>query len=95
MYILLALIGACALGIGAHYLIGGRDLRGVAVTPGIATAVAAVVYTGLQWAGIGEGDVLLWLASVLGSVVVAVAATLALVAARRRSDAAAKAALGI
>ncbi len=95
MYILLALIGACALGIAAHFLIGGRELRGVAVTPAIATAIAAVVYTAMQWAGVGEGSVWLWLASVLGAVVLASVATVALVAARRRSDAAARAALGI
>lgn len=95
MYILLALIGACALGIGTHYLIGGRDLRGVAVTPAIATAVSAIAYTGLQWAGLGEDSIWLWLASVLGAVAVAVLATVAIVAVRRRSDAQAKAALGI
>ncbi|MDQ0725977.1 hypothetical protein [Microbacterium sp. W4I20] len=95
MYILLALIGACALGIGAHYLIGGRELRGVVVTPAIATAAAAILYTSLQWAGVGEDSIWLWLASVLGAVVVAVLATLALVALRRRSDAEARAALGI
>jgi hypothetical protein len=95
MYILLALIGACALGILAHYLIAGRELRGVVVTPAIATAVSAVVYTGLQWLGLGEDSIWLWLASVLGAAAIAVVATLALVAARRRSDAEAKAALGI
>ena len=95
MYILLALIGACALGIGAHFLIGDRDLRGVAVTPAIATALSGVVYATMQWAGVGEDSVWLWLASVLGAVVVAWVATVALVAARRRADAAAKAALGI
>lgn len=95
MYILLALVGACALGIGAHYLIGGRALRGVVVTPAIATAASAIIYTSLQWAGVGEDSIWLWLASVLGAVGVAVLATLALVAVRRRSDAEAKAALGI
>ena len=95
MYILLALIGACALGIAAHFMIGGRELRGVALTPAIATALAAVVYTGLQWLGVGEDSVWLWLASVLGAVVVAAALTVAIVAHRRRSDATAKAALGI
>jgi uncharacterized membrane protein YeaQ/YmgE (transglycosylase-associated protein family) len=95
MYILLALIGACALGILAHYLIAGRELRGVVVTPAIATAVSAIAYTGLQWLGLGEDSIWLWLASVLGAAVIAVVATLALVAARRRSDAEAKAALGI
>lgn len=95
MYILLALVAACALGIAAHYLIGGRELRGVAVTPAIATAAAAVVYTALQWAGLGEDSVWLWLASVLGAVAIAAVATLAIVAARRRSDAEARSALGI
>ncbi|WP_372967432.1 hypothetical protein [Microbacterium sp.] len=95
MYILLALIGACVLGIAAHYVIGGRELRGVAVTPAIATALAAAIYTGMQWLGVGEDSIWLWLASVLGSVVIAAAATAALVAVRRRSDASARAALGI
>ncbi|MCS3441793.1 MULTISPECIES: hypothetical protein [Microbacterium] len=95
MYILLALIGACVLGIAAHFMIDGRELRGVALTPAIATAVAAAVYTGLQWLGVGEDSIWLWLASVLGSVVVAAALTIAIVAWRRRSDAAAKVALGI
>ena len=95
MYILLALIGACALGIAAHFMIGGRELRGVVLTPAVATALAAVVYTGLQWAGVGEDSIWLWLASVLGSVVAAAAATVALVRFRRRADASARAALGI
>ncbi|WP_217183449.1 hypothetical protein [Streptomyces sp. AC495_CC817] len=95
MYILLALIGACVLGIGVHYLIGGRDLRGVIVTPAIATATAAATYTGMQWAGVGEDSVWLWLASLLGSIVVAAVVTLGLVASRRRSDAQARASLGI
>lgn len=95
MYILLALVAACVLGIAAHYLIGGRDLRGVAVTPAVSTVAAGVIYTAMQWAGVGEGSVWLWLASIVGSAAVAVLATLALVATRRRSDAEAKAALGI
>ncbi|MEV8175416.1 hypothetical protein [Microbacterium sp. NPDC079176] len=95
MYILLALVGACALGIAAHYMIGGRELRGVALTPAVATALAAVVYTGLQWLGVGEDSIWLWLASVVGSVGIAAVATVVIVASRRRSDAAAKAALGI
>ncbi|MBT2475685.1 hypothetical protein J7E68_14165 [Microbacterium sp. ISL-103] len=95
MFILLALIGACALGIAAHYVIGGRELRGVALTPAMATALAAIVYTGLQWLGVGEDSIWLWLASVIGSVLIAAVVTVAIVASRRRSDATAKAALGI
>ncbi|MFJ4224606.1 hypothetical protein [Microbacterium sp. NPDC089695] len=95
MYILLALIGACALGIAAHFAVPGRELRGVALTPAIATAVSAIAYTGLQWLGLAEDNILLWLASVLGAVVVAAIATALIVAIRRRTDAEAKAALGI
>lgn len=95
MYILLALVGACVLGIAAHFLIGGRELRGVALAPAIATAVSAIVYTALQWAGVGEDSVWLWLASTLGAAAVAALATAALTAARRRGDEQRRAALGI
>lgn len=95
MYILLALIGACALGIGLHFLLPRRELRGVAVTPGIAVAAAAIVYTLMQWGGVGEDSIWLWLASVIGSLVIAAVATAAISAARVRSDAAHKTALGI
>ena len=95
MYILLALIGACALGIAVHFLIADRELRGVALAPTIATAVSAIAYTGLQWAGVGEDSIWLWLASVLGAVAIAAVATLAITALRKRSDADARVALGI
>ena len=95
MYILLALVAACSLGIGLHYLLPKRDLRGVTVTPGIATALAALVYTGLQWAGVAESSFWLWLASIGGGLIVAALGTLAISAARTRSDADKKAALGI
>ncbi|MEV8169648.1 hypothetical protein [Microbacterium sp. NPDC077486] len=95
MYILLALVGACVLGIAAHFLIGGRERRGVALAPAIATAVSAIVYTALQWAGVGEESVWLWLASTLGAAAVAALATAALTAARRRGDEQRRAALGI
>jgi hypothetical protein len=95
MYILLALIGACALGIAAHFLIGDRELRGVALTPAIATAVSAITYTAMQWSGVGEDSIWLWLASVLGAPVVAGMATVAITGMRKRSDAQSRAALGI
>ena len=95
MYILLALIGACALGIAAHFLIGDRELRGVALTPAIATAASAVLYTGLQWAGVGEESIWLWLATVLGAPLIAALATVAITATRKRTDAQKRTALGI
>nr|WP_314845377.1 hypothetical protein [uncultured Microbacterium sp.] len=95
MYILLALIGACVLGIVAHFMIGGRELRGVALTPAIATAAAAIIYTALQWAGFAESNLWLWVVSILGGAGSAVALTLAIVARRRQADAASKTTLGI
>ncbi|MGW9156613.1 MULTISPECIES: hypothetical protein [unclassified Microbacterium] len=95
MYILLALVGACALGIAVHFLIADRELRGVALAPAIATAVSAILYTGLQWLGVGEDSIWLWLASVLGAAAIAALATFAITGMRKRSDTAAKAALGI
>ncbi|UWF78147.1 hypothetical protein [Microbacterium neungamense] len=95
MYILLALIAACALGVAMHFALPHRELRGVAVTPAVATAAAAAIYTGMQWAGVAEADVRLWVASLGGALLLALVATLALTAQRRRTDAEAKRALGI
>ncbi|KDA06585.1 hypothetical protein DC31_09360 [Microbacterium sp. CH12i] len=95
MYILLALIAACALGIGVHYLLPHRRLRGVAVVPAVATAIAAVVYTAMQWSGVGEDSGWLWLVSIGGGVVLSGAIGYLVTEQRRRSDAATKVALGI
>jgi len=95
MYILLALIAACALGIAVHYLLPNRTLRGVAVVPAVATAGSAVIYTVLQWTGVGQDSVWLWLASVVGSLVIAAVVGFVLSVTRRRSDAVKRAALGI
>ncbi|MDT0156716.1 hypothetical protein Q9R19_03650 [Microbacterium sp. ARD32] len=95
MYILLALIAACALGIALHFLLPHRALRGVAVTPAIATAAAAALYTLLQWSGIAESSVWLWVISIGGALVLAALATIAISAVRTRRDAEQKQALGI
>ncbi|WP_300265848.1 hypothetical protein [Microbacterium sp.] len=95
MYILLALIAACALGIAVHYLLPHRTLRGVALVPGIATAASAIVYTALQWMGVGQDSIWLWVASVGGAIVVSAVVGLVVTQQRRRSDASRKAALGI
>lgn len=95
MYILLALIAACALGIAVHYLLPHRTTRGVAVVPAVATAASAVIYTVLQWTGVGEGSVWLWVASIAGALAIAAVAGFSMTASRRRSDAAKRTALGI
>jgi len=95
MYILLALIAACALAIGLHYLIPHRELRGVALVPAVATAASAVIYTVMQWTGVGQDGVWLWVASILGALLIAGVAGASLTSSRRRSDAAKRTALGI
>ncbi len=95
MYILLAMIAACALGVALHFVLPHRELRGVAVTPAVCTAAAAAIYTGMQWAGVSEADIWLWVVSIGGGILIALTATLALTARRQRSDAEEKRALGI
>ncbi|MGO4679252.1 hypothetical protein [Microbacterium sp. 2MCAF23] len=95
MYILLALIAACALGVAVHFTIPQRELRGVALVPAIATAVAAAAYTLGQWAGLKESSVWLWLIALGGAIVISAAAGVILTGARRRGDAVRRAELGV
>ncbi|MFC4140353.1 MULTISPECIES: hypothetical protein [unclassified Microbacterium] len=95
MYILLALIASCALGIGLHFLLPYRHLRGVAVTPAIATAASGVIYTAMQWAGVSEGNGWLWLASIGGGLLISALATYLIAVTRHASDQKAQQAIGV
>lgn len=65
MFILLALIAAVVAGIAIHFTLPHRGTRGVVLAPAIAAALAALLYTGLQWAGLAESNVWLWVVSIL------------------------------
>ena len=95
MYILLALIAACALGIAVHYALPHRTLRGVVLAPASAAAVAAVVYRLMQWSGVGEDNGWLWLASIVGGVAASALVGYAVTMMRHRADAEKRVALGI
>ncbi len=95
MYILLAFIAACSVGIALHYSLPHRELRGVAVTPAISTAAAGILYTALQWAGLPPTSIWLWLTSVGGGIAIAAIATLVLVRTRSQADAESAAELGL
>ncbi|VXC04850.1 conserved membrane hypothetical protein [Microbacterium sp. 8M] len=95
MYILLALIAACALGVIVHFALPHRPVRGVALVPAIATAVAAASYTLGQWAGLPESNVWLWLIALGGAVVVSAVAGVVVTRVRVRHDSARRTALGI
>lgn len=95
MYILLAFVAACALGISLHYMLPHREMRGVAVTPAITTAAAGVIYTALQWAGLPATNVLLWVFSIGGAIAIGAVATIFLVRTRIQQDAEQAARAGI
>lgn len=95
MYILLALIAACALGVVVHFAIPQRELRGVALVPAIATAVAAAAYALGQWAGLKESNAWLWLIALGGAVVISAAVGAVLTRVRRHGDAVRRAELGV
>ena len=95
MYILLALIAACVLGVIVHFAIPHRDVRGVALVPAVATAVAAAAYTLGQWAGLKESSFWLWLISLGGAVVVSAITGVILTRVRQHGDAVRRAELGV
>lgn len=88
MYILLALIGAVALGIALHFMLPHRSTRGVILTPAVAAAAAAAAYAILTWIGWGEGNVWQWVVTLAAAVVAATGVTVALGITRSRHDAA-------
>lgn len=88
MYILFALIAAMVIGIAIHFAAPRRELRGAALVPAVAASTAAALYTGLTWAGLGEDDPWQWIATIVGSTVVALGATALLTRSRAAADAA-------
>ena len=95
MLILLPLVIAVATGIGMHYGSPNRHSRGVALAPAIATAVAAIVWAAMTWMGVAEDNPWIWLASILGPIVVTYPTTLWLARPRAGHDAAESARLGL
>lgn len=95
MQIVLGILIAAAAGVALHYVLPGRDARGIVVVPILAAAVGAVVWTALTWAGVGIDNPWIWLAALAVPAIVTVPLILALTAARRRADAAERARLRI
>lgn len=64
MLILLAVIAGVVAGLAIHFTLPNRPARGVVLAPAIGAATAALLYTGMQWAGIAESNPWLWVVSV-------------------------------
>jgi hypothetical protein len=95
MYIVLALVAAIALGIGVHFALPRRPVRGVALAPSIAGGVAAVVYAVCTWTGLGEAHPLTWIASLAAAVLLSWAGTDAISRVRAARDEAEARRLGL
>ncbi|GAA4767187.1 hypothetical protein [Microbacterium gilvum] len=95
MYILLALIAAAVVGIAVHFATPRRELRGVALIPAVAAAVAAALYTALTWAGLGEASFWQWAIVLAAAAAAAVGSSLVLTRIRGARDAAAARAAGV
>lgn len=78
MQILLALIFGAAVGLGANFLVAGRESRGAALAPMLGAVVGGLVWMVATWAGWGIENPLLWIAALVAPVLV-VAPTLMLV----------------
>jgi asparagine N-glycosylation enzyme membrane subunit Stt3 len=51
MELLFVTLGGVILGLGARYLLPGRERHGVVLVPAVGAAVAAVVWVALTWLG--------------------------------------------
>lgn len=86
MYILLAMIAACVLGIALHFSLPHRDLRGVILTPGLTVLASAACYAILTWLQWGEANIWLWVVSLAAPLVLSGVITVVVGSLRARSD---------
>lgn len=85
MQILLGLVIGAVIGLAAHFALPGRHLRGAALAPLAGAASAAVVWTALTWAGLGESP-LVWVLAVIAPVATTVLLVVLLTRARLSRD---------
>ena len=87
MELLFITLGGAILGLGARYLLPGRQTHGATLVPGIGVVVAAVFWVGLTWAGLKWNGGWIWVISLVGTAAVVVAADLIIGKVRANSDA--------
>jgi uncharacterized membrane protein YeaQ/YmgE (transglycosylase-associated protein family) len=79
-------IGA-GLGIGARYLVPGRNTYGIMIAPAVGASTAAIVWSLLTWAGWTFDGGWIWVVSLGAALIVSVVAELLLARWRRDHDA--------
>jgi hypothetical protein len=87
MELLIVTVIGAGLGLGARYLVPGRDTYGLLIAPAVGASAAALVWTALTWAGWKFDGGWIWVVSLLAAIVVSVVAELLLVRWRRTHDA--------
>lgn len=95
MEILLAFIAGAVIGVGVHFHIRGRDLRGAALAPMIGTVSAGASWALLTWVGVGVDTPWPWLAAIVVPLAVTYPAVIVLARLRERRDERERARLGI
>ena len=95
MEILLGLIVGAVIGLGIHFALPHRVVRGVALAPFAGAAASAVTWTVLTWAGLTVASPLLWLAAIAAPALTTLVLIPLLSRTRLRRDAADRARLGI
>ncbi|KTR95919.1 hypothetical protein NS220_04020 [Microbacterium testaceum] len=95
MEILLGLIVGAVIGLGVHFALPHRVVRGVALAPFAGAAASAVMWTVLTWAGHTVSSPLLWLVVIAAPALTTLALVPLLSWTRLRRDAADRARLGI
>jgi uncharacterized membrane protein YeaQ/YmgE (transglycosylase-associated protein family) len=81
--ILLAFIIGATLGTALHFIVEGRGMRGVVLSPVLGALSSGLAWMILTWAGLGLDSPWLWLSAFLAPIVVTYPALLIL--ARRRA----------
>jgi hypothetical protein len=95
MEIVLALVYGAALGLGAHFLIAGRHLRGIVVAPVLGALVSGLVWMIMTWAGVTIESPWIWVASILAPIIIVLPTLAVLARTRAAHDDSERARLGI
>ncbi|MBD8703084.1 hypothetical protein [Frigoribacterium sp. CFBP 13712] len=86
MELLFVVLGGVIVGLLAHFVLPGRDTRGVALAPAVGAAVAAVVWEGLTWLGWSADGGWIWVVSLVAPAVVSAVVCRVTTRSRRAHD---------
>lgn len=86
MELLFVVLGGVLLGAIVRYAVPGRQSYGAALLPAIGGIVAAIVWSGLTWAGWRFDGGWIWVVSLVASGIVPLVVALLLPRSRRTAD---------